>query len=191
MINIIWFIMLAVGILTAALHGKIEVVTTATIEASEQAVTIALGLVGIIAFWSGMMNIAKEAGLINILGKVMRPIARLLFPSIPKDHPAMGAVLLSMSANLLGLGNACTPLGLQAMEELQKLNKEKETASDSMCTFLAITTSSLTLIPGTVIALRSAAGSTNPTEIIGTTIIATLASTLSAITMDRLLRRFF
>ena len=191
MINIIWFAMLITGIITAIIKGNMEMITKATIEGAEQAVTVALGLTGIIAFWSGMMEIAKEAGLMNFLARLMSPIAKRLFPEIPSNHPAMGAILLSFSANLLGIGNACTPLGIKAMEELQKLNQQQETASNSMCTYVAITASSLTLIPSTVIAFRAANGSVNPTEIIGTTIFATTISTLAAILVDKVLRNFY
>lgn len=189
MINIIWFAMLASGVLAAAVQGDIQLVTRATIEGAEEAVKIALGLIGIIAFWSGMMKIAEDAGLMKLIAKLMRPLTRVLFPEVPPDHPAVGAVLLAMSANILGLGNACTPLGIKAMEELQTLNPNKDTASNSMCTFVAITASSLTLIPTTVIAFRTAAGSANPTAVVGTTIVATTASTLAAIIVDRLLRK--
>ncbi len=190
MINIIWFLMLAVGITAAASQGEIHLITSATIEGANEAVKIAIGLIGIISLWSGMMKIATDAGLMNILAKLMHPIASMLFPEIPKNHPAMGAILLSMSANILGLGNACTPLGIKAIEELQKINPEPESASNSMCTFLAITSSSLTIVPTTIIALRTAANSNNPTEIIGTTIAATLASTTAAVIVDRFLRKF-
>ncbi len=188
MINIIWFLLLVVGIGAAAAQGDIGLVTKATMEGAEQAISIAFGLIGIIAFWSGMMRVAEQAGIMHILAKLMRPIAKILFPEIPKNHPAMGAVLLSISANLLGLGNACTPLGIKAMQELQSLNGDSDVASNSMCTYLAITTSSLTVVPSTVIAFRVAQGSANPTEIIGTTIVATLASTVTAIVVDRGLR---
>ena len=190
MINIIWFLMIASGIIMAVNNGKIDIITQASLQGAEQAVTIAFGLIGIISFWSGMMKIAEDAGLMEFIAKVLQPLGKLLFPEIPKGHKAMGAILLSMSANFLGLGNACTPLSLKAMDEIQKINKDKTVASDSMCTFVAITSSSLTVIPSTVIAFRVAQGSANPTEIIGTTIIATFASTLTAFTFDRVLKRF-
>lgn len=189
MISQIWFLMIAAGVLTAAGRGQIDLVTQGALQGAEQAVTVAFGLVGIIAFWSGMMRIAQDAGLIELLSRAMTPLARKLFPEVPPNHPAMGALLLSMSANLLGLGNACTPLGLKAMEHLQELNKTPNTATNSMCTFLTVTSSSLTIIPGTVIAFRAAHGSTAPTAIIGTTLVATLCSTLAAIITDRILRR--
>ncbi|MDI9420460.1 MAG: nucleoside recognition domain-containing protein [Bacillota bacterium] len=189
MINIIWFAMLACGIVSAAIQGDIRLVTEATISGAEESVKMAFNLIGIIALWSGLVKIAEDAGLIQMLAKLIQPLTRALFPEIPPDHPAMGAVVLSMSANLLGLGNACTPLGIKAMEELQKLNAHKDTASNSMCTFVAITASSLTLIPTTVIALRAAAKSSNPTAIVGTTIAATAASTAVAIIADMLFRK--
>lgn len=189
MINIIWFCMIAAGVLTAAAKGQIDLVTEGVLHGAEQAVTTAFGLIGIVAFWSGMMRIAQDAGLIQLLSRIMAPTARRLFPEVPPNHPAMGALILSMSANLLGLGNACTPLGLKAMEHLQELNKTPDTATNSMCTFLTVTSSSLTIIPGTVIAFRATHGSASPTEIIGTTLFATLCSTLAALIADRLLQK--
>ncbi|NMA62202.1 MAG: nucleoside recognition protein [Firmicutes bacterium] len=190
MINYIWFFMILAGVITAASKGEINLVTEGILKGSEQAVLVAAGLIGIVSFWSGMMKIAQDAGLITALSRLMGPIARRLFPQVPPDHPAMGALLLSMSANFLGLGNACTPLGLKAMSHLQELNKDSETASDAMCTFMIITASSLTVIPSTIIALRSAYGSLNPTEIIGPIAITTSCSTLAAIAVDRILRHF-
>lgn len=188
MINIIWFAMLAIGIGAAIAKGDISIVTKATMDGAEDAVKIAIGLVGIMAFWSGIMKIGEQAGLMQKLAKLLNPLARLLFPDIPKDHAAIGTILLSFSANILGLGNACTPLGIKTMEELQKINANKDQASNSMCTFMAITSSSLTIVPTTIIALRVATGSTHPTAIVGTTIFATLCSTLVAIFVDRLLQ---
>jgi len=189
LINIIWFAMLACGIIAAAAQGDIQAVTRATISGAEEAVRIAFSLIGVIAFWSGLIKIAEDAGLMQLLARLIRPVAKAVFPEVPPDHPAMGALILSMSANLIGLGNACTPLGIKAMEELQKLNPHKDTASNSMCTFAAITASSLTLIPTTVIALRAAANSQDPTTVVGTTIAATAASTAAAVLADYLLRK--
>ncbi|NBI06541.1 nucleoside recognition domain-containing protein [Senegalia massiliensis] len=181
MINIIWFLFIIIGIIVATVTGNIEAVTQAAIDNAELAVELAIGLVGVMALWLGIMKIAEEAGLVQLLGKALRPIMIRLFPEVPDDHPAMGAMIMNMAANVLGLGNAATPLGLKAMTELNKINEDKDTASNAMCTFLAINTSSVTLIPATVIAYRAAAGSANPTEIIGPVIIATLASTIAAI----------
>jgi spore maturation protein A len=127
--------------------------------------------------------------LVQGLARLLQPITRLLFPSIPKGHPAMGAIILNISANVLGLGNAATPFGLKAMEEMQKLNTKKDVASEAMCTFLALNTSAITLIPATIISVRLRAGSVNPTEIIGTTIFATSCAMVVAVTADYLLRR--
>ncbi|HHY10322.1 MAG TPA: nucleoside recognition protein [Firmicutes bacterium] len=191
MINYIWFFMIAAGVITAAGRGQIHLVTEGIIKGSEQAVLVAAGLIGIVSFWSGMMKIAQDAGLIEALSRLMNPVARRLFPDIPAKHPAMGAILLSMSANLLGLGNACTPLGLKAMGYLQELNRDKKRASDSMVTFMAVTSSSLTVVPSTIMALRVAHGSLNPTEVIGPIIVATACSTGVTILVDRILRRFY
>lgn len=190
MINYIWFSMILAGIITAASKGQIHLVTEAVLKGSEQAVLVSVGMIGIISFWSGIMKIAQEAGLMKALARVMGPIARRLFPDVPPNHPAMGALLLAISANILGLGNACTPLGLKAMGHLQELNRDKETASDAMCTFMAITSSSLTIIPTTIIALRLTHGSLIPTDIIGPIVVATSFSTLFAIIFDRVLRNF-
>ncbi len=189
MINYIWFFMILSGVITAASKGQIQLVTEGVLKGSEQAVVVSLGLIGIVAFWSGVMKIAQDAGLMQNVARALGPLVRRLFPEVPKDHPAMGALLLAMSANILGLGNACTPLGLKAMDHLQALNPHKERASDAMCTFMAITSSSLTVIPTTIIALRSTHGSASPTEIIGPIMFATACSTIVAIAADRLLRR--
>ncbi|MFY9483381.1 MAG: nucleoside recognition domain-containing protein, partial [Tissierellaceae bacterium] len=189
MINIIWFVLLASGIIVGAISGNIDAVTEAAISNAELAITISLGLIGVMALWLGIMKIAEESGLVSYMAKGLSLIIRPLFPEIPQGHPAMGAILMNFGANLLGLGNAATPLGIKAMKELQKLNPNKDTATNSMVMFLAINTSSLTIIPATVIAIRTSAGSANPTEIIGPTIIATTASTIAAIIAVKILQR--
>ncbi len=190
MINYIWFFMILAGVITATSKGQINLVTEGILKGSEQAVLVAAGLIGMLTFWSGIMRIARDAGLIKSLSRLMGPLARRLYPDVPAEHPAMGAILLSMSANFLGLGNACTPLGLKAMAQLQELNQDGETASNAMCTFMAVTSSSLTVIPTTIIALRAAHGSYSPTDIIGPVVAATFCSTLATIIADRLLRNF-
>jgi spore maturation protein A len=142
------------------------------------AVELAIGLIGIMALWLGLMKIAEQAGLIAHLAKALKGLTTRLFPDVPPDHPAMGAMIMNISANMLGLGNAATPFGLKAMEELDKLNKKPGTATDAMCTFLVINTSNVQLIPATVIALRAVAGSANPTEIIGPVMVATILNTI-------------
>ena len=191
MINIIWFILLASGIIVGVINGRIEEVTMAAISNAEAAVTISLGLIGVMALWLGVMRIAEDSGIVRSIGRALSFITRPLYPDIPPDHPAMGAIVMNMGANMLGLGNAATPLGIKAMKEMQKLNSKKDTASNSMVTFLAINTSSLTIIPATVIAIRASAGSANPAEIIGPSLIATTVSTIAAIVVVKLLQRLY
>ena len=143
MLNYIWFGMMFIAVIVGILTGNIDAVTQAAIDMAKTAVEIAIGLIGIMALWLGTMKIAEESGLIRIIARAIRPITIRLFPDVPEDHPAIGSIILNMAANLLGLGNAATPLGLKAMEELQDLNPEKETATNAMCTFLAINTSSI------------------------------------------------
>ncbi|MDI6802949.1 MAG: nucleoside recognition domain-containing protein [Bacteroidota bacterium] len=154
---------------------------------AKTAVELAIGLIGIMALWLGVMKIAEASGLITKIAGFLKPITTRLFPDVPPEHPAMGAMIMNISANILGLANAATPLGLKAMEELNKLNKKLGTATDAMCTFLVINTSNVQLIPATVIAIRAASGSSNPTEIIGAVIVATTVSTIVGITVVKLL----
>lgn len=160
---------------------KIKSVTNSIIEYAGMAVEIALGLIGIMAMWLGIMKVGETAGLISVIARMLRPITKLLFPEIPSDHPAVGSMIMNISANMLGLGNAATPFGLKAMQELNELNPKKDTASDSMITFLAINTAGLTLIPASAIAIRAAAGSANPTLIIGTSIFGALCATITGV----------
>ncbi|WP_026961956.1 nucleoside recognition domain-containing protein [Alicyclobacillus herbarius] len=188
MIDLIWLSLFLIGIGTAMFTGHMQRVTGAILGGAEHGVELSLALIGVITLWYGLMNIAEKAGLIDILARALRPLARWLYPSVPANHPAMGAILANMSANILGIGNAATPLGLRAMRELQTLNEDKETASDAMCTLLAVNTASITLIPTTVIAVRMQYGSTNPTSIVGTTVIATAIGTVAAILLDKFFR---
>ena len=187
MINIIWAVLLISGFLVGAINGNIENVTNAAIDSGKMAVELAIGLMGVMGLWLGIMKIAEDSGLIRGISKLLKPMMVLLFPEVPPEHPAMGAMIMNISANVLGLGNAATPFGLKAMKELQKLNHKKDIATNSMITFLAINTSSVTLIPATTIGILSAAGGKNPTEIIGPTIIATTLSTMVAIIVARLI----
>jgi spore maturation protein A len=184
MINMIWLVMMASGIFYAGIAGKIEIVTQAAISAAENAVSLSFKLIGIMCLWLGMMKIADKSGLIRLVSRAIGPVIRFLFPSVPVNHPAMGAIIMTISANMMGLGNAATPLGIKAMQELQKLNHNSERASEAMCTLLALCTTGFTLIPATVIALRSAAGSVNPAEIVGTTILVSFTATVIAILVD-------
>ncbi len=186
MLNYIWFGMMFIGVVVGALTGNIDAVTEAAIDMAKVAVNLAIGLIGIMAMWLGIMKIAAESGLIRVIAKGLRPITIRLFPDVPEDHPAIGSIVLNMAANILGLGNAATPLGLKAMEELQELNPQKETATNAMAMFLALNTSSVQLIlPATVVALMGAHSS----QIFITTIIATGMSTIAAIIAVNVLQK--
>ena len=189
MINVIWFFLIVLGVLVGAINGKLPEVTQAAMDSATLAVQMCIGFIGIWALWLGLMKVAEKSGFINGIAKILSPITYWIFPKVPKDHPAMGAMVMNMAANMMGLGNAATPLGLKAMEELQKLNKSKTQASNAMCTFLVINTSSIQLIPTTVIALRMSTGSSNPTEIIGTAMIATTISTIVGLISVKLLEK--
>lgn len=189
MLNYIWFGLMMIALIVGAINGKLTEVTNAAVNSAATSVEIALGLIGIMAMWLGIMKIAEEGGLIKILARAIRPVARFLFPEIPDGHPAIGSMMMNVTANWLGLGNAATPLGLKAMEELQSLNKKKDTASNSMVTFLAINTASITFIPMTVIAVRTELGSANPFEIISTAIFASTCACIAAITASKLLSK--
>ncbi|HPC37032.1 MAG TPA: nucleoside recognition domain-containing protein [Candidatus Marinimicrobia bacterium] len=187
--NFIWLGLMLIALIVGALNGRIELVMKAAFDNAAAAVEIALGLIGIMALWLGIMKIAEKGGIIKILSRAIRPIAKFLFPSIPSDHPAIGSMLMNMIANWLGLGNAATPLGLKAMEELQSLNQSKDTATNDMVTFLALNTGTICLIPMTVIAVRAQLGSANPFEIIGTTIISSTCATIAGVTAAKLFQR--
>ncbi|MBP5859128.1 spore maturation protein [Marivibrio halodurans] len=161
------------------------------IDTAESSVTLALGLIGVMALFLGLMKVAEAGGLLRIFAKLLRPVMVRLFPDVPADHPAMGAIIMNMSANALGLGNAATPFGIRAMQELDTLNPHKGTATNAMALFLAINTSSVTLLPTGVIALRAAAGSSDPAGIVPTTLVATICSTTIAILSCKLLQGRF
>ncbi|HSH35963.1 nucleoside recognition domain-containing protein [Schnuerera sp.] len=189
MINFVWAGLLLIGFIVGAATGNLEAVTDAAISNAETGVSIALGLIGIMTLWLGMMKIAEDSGLVQKLANLIKPVTTRLFSDVPADHPAMGAIVMNIAANILGLGNAATPLGLKAMKELQELNEQKDTATDAMVMFLAINTSSVTLVPASTIAILSAAGATNPTDIIGPTIIATVVSTTVAIIATKMMQK--
>jgi spore maturation protein A len=204
MLNYIWLALILIGIGIAvykdvsrppAEDGTRSFTTLSAVTndgiigSAKTAVTLAIGLIGIMALWLGIMKIAEQAGLIALLASALKPVTTRLFPDVPAEHPAMGAMIMNISANMLGLANAATPLGLKAMEELNKLSKKAGTATDAMCTFLVINTSNVQIIPATVIAIRAASGSTNPTEILGPAILATAISTVVGVTVVKLLAK--
>jgi spore maturation protein SpmA/spore maturation protein SpmB len=168
-----------------------EALSTAVIDAASGAVTLSLGLIGVMALFLGLMKVAEHGGLLVVIAKTVRPLMVRLFPEVPADHPAMGAMILNLSANVLGLGNAATPFGIRAMQELDKINPVKGTATNAMALFLAINTSSVTLLPTGVIAIRAAAGSQDPAGILPTTLFATICSTTVAIIAARLYCNFW
>lgn len=170
--------------------SPMQVLTEGMILSAKGSVELALGLVGVMAFFLGLMKVAEEGGLLRIIARLVRPLMIRLFPDVPPEHPAMGAMILNISANAMGLGNAATPFGIRAMQELDKLNINKGMASNAMVLFLAINTSSITLLPTGVIALRAAAGSHDPAGILSTTLFATLCSTVVAIFAAKLYQRF-
>ncbi len=189
MLNYVWLTLMVVAIVVGAINGKLPEVTKAAFDMAEASVKIAIGLIGIMALWLGIMKIAEESGLNKILAKLIRPISKRLFPEIPEDHPAIASILLNLSANWLGLSNAATPFGLKAMEDLQQLNDKKEVASNAMVTFLALNTAAITLIPATIIGVRISLDSQNPQEIIGPTIFAGLCATTMAVIAAKFLQR--
>ncbi|MFW6297672.1 MAG: nucleoside recognition domain-containing protein [Desulfosalsimonas sp.] len=199
--NIVFFAIVAVAFvfagwrqLAGGAHSgdttPIEEVSRAVVESAGGAVELAIGLIGVMTLFLGLMKVAEKGGLLNVISRLLRPVMVRLFPEVPPDHPAMGAMILNMSANALGLGNAATPFGIRAMQELDKLNTRKGTATNAMALFLAINTSSITLLPTGVIALRASAGSADPAGILPTTLFATICSTIVGVIAARLYQRF-
>jgi spore maturation protein A len=192
MLNYIWFALMAIALVVAIFNGSAPAVTKGAVDSAKTAVEIALGLVGIMTLWLGIMRVAEKAGLIAMLGRLLRPISRLLFPEVPPEHPAIGAMIMNVAANMLGLSNAATPFGIKAMEELQTLNEgDKETASNAMVTFMTLNTAGIQFIPATMIGVLAAAGAKNPTAIIAPTFLSTLCGAIVAVTMSKVLQRFF
>ena len=190
MLNWIWLAMLVLAVLVGGLTGRLPELTKGAFETAEQAVMrIALPLVGIMAIWLGIMRLAERAGLVRQIAQVLRPVLRRLFPEVPPDHPAMGAMVMNMAANMLGLGNAATPLGLRAMQHLERLNPHPGTATNAMCTFLAINTASIQLVPTTAIALLAVAGAKNPTAIVVTGFLASCCAACSGVLAAKVLER--
>jgi len=189
--NYIFYFLIVISIVIGAINGKLQDVVNAVMDGAELSVKIAFSLIGIMAFWLGMMKIAQKAGIIDWLAKILRPITKRLFNELPADSPAVGDIAMNFTANAFGLSNAATPFGLKAMEELQKENKDKETASNSMCLFLGMNTAGFQLIPTTVLAVLVGIGYKNPTEIIAPTLLVTLIAFISAIIMAKIFQRFW
>ena len=189
MLNYIWLALVVLAVAIGGWNDRLSEVTAGAFDGAKTAVTIALGLIGVMALWLGVMRLAERAGLVQRIAAGLRPIMRRLFPDVPPEHPAMGSMLMNMAANMLGLGNAATPLGLRAMHDLETLNPRPGVASNAMCTFLAINTASVQLIPATAIALLAAAGSVRPTAIVGTALLATLCAATVAISAAKILEK--
>jgi len=190
-INVIWISLILSSLFVAMFTGRMEEVTKTSFESAKKAVELAIGLVGAMALWLGLARIAEEAGLMGAISRALRPVMGRLFPDVPPGHPAMGAMVMNLSANIMGLGNAATPLGIKAMQELDRLNPKKGEATDAMCLFLAINTSSVTLLPLGVIAVRSSAGASDPSGILLPSVLATTVSTSVAILSAKLLARIY
>ena len=190
MLNYLWLGLVLCGVALGVMTGRTEAVTTATFDACKSSLmNIALPLGAVMALWLGIMRLAEKSGAVEKLAAFLRPLLTRLFPEVPADHPAMGSIVMNIAANMLGLGNAATPLGLRAMQNLESLNPRPGTATNAMCTFLAINTSSVQLIPSTAVAILAAGGATHPTAIIGTAFVATSCSFLTGITSVKLLQR--
>src|SRR5580765_1185258 len=190
MLNYIWLGLIVLAVIIGGCTDNLKAVADKSFEMAEFAVMkTALPLVGIMALWLGMMRLAERAGLVALLARALRPPLRLLFPEVPAEHPAMGSMVLNIAASMFGLGNAATPLGLRAMKDLETLNPHPGTATNAMCTFLAINTSSVQLIPATAIAILAANRSSNPTAIVGTSIICTACAAVAGVTMAKFLSR--
>jgi len=188
-LNYIWLALVLLAVAIGGWNDRLKDVTGGALDGAKTAVTIAIGLWGIMALWLGVMRLAERAGLVQRIAYGLRPLMQRLFPEVPPDHPAMGSMLMNMAANMLGLGNAATPLGLRAMRDLESLNPRPGVASNAMCTFLAINTSSVQLIPATAIAILAAAGSARPTVIVGTAFFATLCAATVAVLSAKFFER--
>src|SRR6266568_103235 len=190
MLNYVWLGLVLAAVLIGGINGTLDAVSNEAFDRVKFAVMdLALPLAGIMALWLGVMRLAEKAGLIQVMARALRPVMRRLFPDVPPEHPAMGSMLMNMAANILGLSNAATPLGIRAMKDLETLNPRPGIATNAMCTFLAVNTSSIQLLPVTAIAVLAVSGSAQPYAIIGTSIVATTFSTVAGITAVKLLAK--
>lgn len=188
MMNRIWAAMLLLGVIFAAFSGSMSVLAETFSQSAQKSLSLTIGLMGTLTLWSGLNRIAQKSGLVDALGVLLRPLVSRLFPSL-KNHPrALAAVMMNLVANLFGLGNAATPLGLEAMRLMQEKNPEGEVATDAMCTLLTLNTTGLTIFPATVVGLRLAAGSANPNAIVISALLASLTATVVGLIVDRALR---
>ena len=189
--NYIFYFLIVISLIAGAINGRLAEVVNSILVGAELSVKIAFSLIGIMAFWLGIMRIAEKAGLVQLIAKFIRPITKWLFNEIPEDSPALGNIALSVSANALGLANAATPIGLKVMEELQEENEDKTSASNAMCMFLAMCTAGFQIVPATVIAILVGSGAKNPTDIIAPTMIVTAIAFVSAICIAKVFSIFW
>ena len=189
--NYIFYFLIVISIVAGAINGRLSDVVNAILTGAELSVKVAFSLIGIMAFWLGIMKIAEKCGLVSLIAKLLKPITKRLFNELPEDSPAIGDVAMSFSANALGLANAATPIGIKAMTEMQKQNIDPQSASNSMCVFLAMSTAGFQLIPATVIAILIGIGYKNPTEIIAPTLLVTTIAFVSAIIIAKIFQRFW
>ena len=189
--NYIFYFLIVISIVAGAINGRLSDVVNAILTGAELSVKVAFSLIGIMAFWLGIMKIAEKCGLVSLIAKLLKPITKRLFNELPEDSPAIGDVAMSFSANVLGLANAATPIGIKAMTEMQKQNIDQKSASNSMCVFLAMSTAGFQLIPATVIAILIGIGYKNPTEIIAPTLLVTTIAFVSAIIIAKIFQRFW
>jgi len=190
-VSVLWTLLVVASVATAAVNGRMPQLTAAIASSAQAAVTLALGLVGVMALWLGLMRVAEQAGLVALLARALRPVLRRLFRGVPEDHPALGAVVMNVSANLLGLGNAATPFGVEAMRRLEELNPHPGTATDAQALLCVLNTASLQLVPATVIALRAAAGARDPADVVGPVLLASACGVAAAVAAAKLLARAF
>lgn len=189
MLGYIWLFFIVTAVIVGGANGRIEEVGQAAIDYAGIAVEIAISLIGIMCLWLGLMKLAEESGLIVLISKAIKPVTKKLFPDVPAEHPAIGNVAMNISANALGVTNAATPIGIKAMKEMQSLNKHKSVATNAMCTFLAINTAGVQLVPASIIGVLIGAGAENPTVIIGPTIVATGTALITAIIVVKILEK--
>ena len=191
MINYIWFFLIFFGVLVGLLSGNGEVISKAIVNSSGSTVTFIIELTGIMCFWCGVMKVAEKSGLTDKLAKILKPVLKLIFKDAAKDEKALGAIVMNLTANMMGLSNAATPFGIKAMEEMDRLNKEKGTASNDMSLFLVLNAACIQLVPSTIISIRAACNSVNPGVIILPALISTATAAMVGVICCKILQRYF
>lgn len=191
MINYIWFLMIFSGVIVGLITGRGDAISTAIMKSTDSTVTLIIGLAGVMCFWCGVMKVAEKSGFTNKLAKILKPILKLIFKDAAKDEKALGAIVMNITANMMGLGNAATPFGIKAMQEMTRLNKEEGTASNDMVLFLVLNAACIQLVPSTVMSIRAAAGSVNPGVIILPAVIASTIAAICGVIYCKVLERYF